>query len=366
MCDKNSYNTHTTKSKKGIFRMKIKERINAFGRLGEKFNELHALKTEEFETLCKMSYLRNNWFTQENIDHALLAWSRELNDASINHWLSGYEMDGPTTTKSIGVINAGNIPMVGFHDMLSVLISGHRYIGKNASDDNLLLPFVTSLLTEIEPGFTDRISFVEKLTKFDAVIATGNNNSARYFENYFGKVPHIIRKNRSGVGVVSGNETPDDFRNLGVDIFQYYGMGCRNISKIYVPDNYDFKNFFEGVYHYNDVMQHSKYMNNFDYNNAMLLMKQIPFLTNEFLIIHEDERITSPIAVVHYEKYAGKKELNDKLDAGEEMIQCVVAIEKPELKSQLKNRIVKFGEAQSPALNDYADGVDTIRFLLSV
>lgn len=346
--------------------MKLEDRIKALAALGNQMNSRAEAGDEAFEVLCRQAYLKNNWFTRGNIEQALLAWAGQLTEEKITNWLNDYAISNEATVKRVGVINAGNIPLVGLHDMLSVLLCGHRYTGKNSSEDNLLLPYFASLLTDIETGFKDCIEFVDRLTVFDAVIATGSNNSARYFESYFARVPHIIRKNRSAVAIVTGNEQPGDFGKLGMDIFQYFGMGCRNVSKMFVPEGYDFKNFFEGIYEFNDVMQHSKYMNNFDYNNAMLLMKLVPFLQNGFLIIHEDTRVASPIAVVHYETYADKNELVKKLDAAEEQIQCLVTIEKLELKSALVKRQVAFGMAQSPALNDYADGVDTIAFLSSL
>lgn len=346
--------------------MNLQKRIKAMAGLGSQMNSRAMAGDEAFEVLCTQAYLKNNWFTRGNIEQALIAWADQLTEEKITIWLSEYSIENETTEKRVGVINAGNIPLVGLHDLVSVLLCGHRYTGKNSSEDNLLLPYFASLLEEIEPGFKNRIEFVDRLTVFDAVIATGSNNSARYFESYFAKVPHIIRKNRNAVAVVTGNEKPGDFGKLGMDIFQYFGMGCRNVSKMFVPKGYDFKNFFEGIYEFNDVMQHSKYMNNFDYNNAMLLMKQVPFLQNGFLIIHEDARIPSPIAVVHYEKYSALSDLNEKLDAAESEIQCVVTNERLELESDLMNRQLKFGFAQSPSLNDYADGVDTLHFLISI
>ena len=342
--------------------MNIIQRIEAFSKLGSQFDILLETDDEGFRSICTQAYLKNNWFTKENIDLAMRAWSKELTDANLSNWLKEYDLDY-IPEKKVGVINAGNIPLVGFHDLLSVLISGHSYFGKNSSDDTLLLPYISSLLIELEPGFKSRVHFVDRLTEFDAVIATGSNNSARYFESYFGKVPHIIRKNRNGAGVLTGNESKEDLEKLGLDIFQYFGLGCRNVSKIYFPHDYNFYTFFEAMFSFNEVMQHSKYMNNFDYNNAMLLMKLVPFLQNGFLIIHEDERIPSPIAVVHYEKYKDKNELENKLDAAEGQVQCVITNEKLNFKSALKNRLVGFGEGQSPALNDYADGVDTVEFL---
>jgi hypothetical protein len=346
--------------------MNLQRRIEALGKLGGRMASAVSVKDEAFEIVYTQAYQKNNWFTRENIERAMISWSALLSENNISGWLNSYQLEKATAGKRVGVINAGNIPLVGLHDMVSVLACGHSYIGKNSSDDSLLLPFITSLLIEIEPAFKSLVRFVDRLSDFDAVIATGSNNSALYFESYFGKYPHVIRRNRNGVAVLSGNETKDDLENLGKDIFEYFGLGCRNVSKLYVPADYEFANFFESIYSFNAVMQHNKYMNNFDYNSVMLLMKQVPFLQNNFLIIREDERIASPIAVIHYERYSDMNSLSEKLDASGHLIQCVVTGTRLNFNSELRKRMVRFGEAQSPALEDYADGVDTIRFLSSL
>jgi hypothetical protein len=346
--------------------MKLEKRIKAFSDLGKELKSGVINRNEAFVSLCRNAGLKNSWFTQRSVESAAKEWGVLLDEKKISEWLRAYSPAVSFTQKRVGVINAGNIPFVGLHDFCSVLLCGHGYIGKNSSEDPLLLPYVASLLCSIEPEFKDRIRFAERLEGFDAVIATGSNNSARYFESYFGKYPHVIRMNRNAVAILAGDESAETLKELGRDIFQYFGLGCRNVSKVYVPAGYDFREFFEAMYSFSDVMQHNKYMNNFDYNNAMFLMKQLPFLQNGFLIVREDERIASPVAVLHYEKYASADDLIQKLDAAEKQIQCVVCAQPPALRSRLKNRVVGFGAAQSPSWNDYADGVDTIRFLTSL
>jgi len=346
--------------------MELNKRAEVLGLLGKEMRRVVDENDATYLSVSSQAYLKNNWFTKDAVDQSMVAWADVLEPARIAEWISRYQVPTAFTEKITGVINAGNIPLVGLHDMITVFLCGHIYLGKNSSDDQLLLPYIFSLMQKINPAVSTRISFTGKLSGFDAVIATGSNQSARYFSSYFGKYPHIIRKNRNGVGVIRGGETKSDLEVLGKDIFQYYGLGCRNISKLYVPADYDFVNFFEAVYSFNEVMQHNKYMNNFDYNNTMFLMKQLPFLQNGFLIIREDKRIPSPISVIHYEKYSDKKQLGIHLDSEENAIQCVVSNENLELKSQLKNRMVKFGESQKPALWDYADGVDTMMFLRDI
>lgn len=310
------------------------------------------------------AFQSNGWFTEKNILLALTQWSQALTENNLERWLEPYQSISFQSPKRIGVINAGNIPFVGLHDLISVLISGHIYHGKNSSDDKFLLPWIAKLLIDIEPELKTRIHFVEKLNEIDAVIATGSDNSSRYFDYYFGKYPHIIRKNRNGIAILTGEETTDELSLLGKDIFQYFGLGCRNVSKMYVPKDYNFNKFFESIYNENEVMNHTKYMNNFDYNNSVLLLKLVPFLQNGFLVIREEEVIPSPISIVHYEKYENESLLFEKLIPLKDQLQCIVS--KSQLPPELNSIQVGFGKTQSPELWDYADGVDTLSFLKSV
>ena len=321
----------------------------------------------DLKELMIRSFQSNGWFTEKNILFALSQWAVALSENNISGWLEPYKMSLPVKSpKRVGVINAGNIPFVGLHDLISVINSGHIYHGKNSSDDKFLLPWIAKLLIDIEPELKSRIYFVEKLNEIDAVIATGSDNSSRYFDYYFGKYPHIIRKNRNGIAILTGEETTDELSLLGKDIFQYFGLGCRNISKMYVPKDYNFNKFFESIYNENEVMNHTKYMNNFDYNNSVLLLKLVPFLQNGFLIIREEEVIPSPIAIVHYEKYESENTLFGKLIPLKDQLQCIVSKNDLLLPSELKSLQVGFGKTQMPALYDYADGVNTLEFLLAV
>jgi hypothetical protein len=317
---------------------------------------------EVFRQAVSTANRSNPWFTPQSIHRAVSEWSEVLTAVNVNAWAEAYTLPEADSSIKVGVINAGNIPLVGLHDLLSVVLSGHIYLGKNASDDNVLLPFIAKrLIAHLNP-LADRIFFVPTLKEIDAVIATGSNNSARYFEYYFGKYPHIIRMNRNGVGVLDGNESTEELGLLGDDIFTYYGLGCRNISKLYVPSGYNFNKFFESIYQYHELMNFNKYMNNFDYNNSILLLKRVPFLQNGFLIIREDESIPSPISIVHYQFYTALSELEKELMEQSEKIQCISSNLK--LKEQKLRKIsVAIGKAQSPGLMDYADGIDTMKFL---
>jgi len=251
---------------------------------------------------------------------------------------------------------AGNIPLVGFHDFLSVLISGNSVLVKLASNDKHFLPLIAKYLEYVEPSFNSKITFTEeKLTNFDAAIATGSNNTARYFDYYFGKYPNIIRKNRNSVAVITGNETENELKGLGEDIFRYFGLGCRSVSKLFVPKNYDFDNLFKAIYEYHDIINYAKYQNNYDYNKAVYLMSEFKLLENGFLMLKEDQSYASPIASLFYEYYDDLNQLTEKLDTDTEQIQCVVS-------NSIENAI-PFGKTQQPSLTDYADGVDTLAFL---
>jgi len=249
--------------------------------------------------------------------------------------------------------------LVGFHDVLCVLITGNYALIKASSQDARLLKYVLEVLCAIEPVFSERYNFTERLVNFDAVIATGSNNTSRYFEYYFGKVPHIIRKNRSSVAVLKGDETTEQLYTLGHDVFDYFGLGCRNVSKLLVPKGYNFNLFFESIEVYNDIINHHKYNNNYFYNKSIYLVNSDKHLDNDFLLLKEDTRLASPLAVMYFEYYDDINMVESKLTGDAEQIQCVVSATPLNIKSQ----VVDFGQSQEPELWDYADGVDTMAFL---
>jgi len=346
--------------------MDLNERIEAFNKLGEFFRDFspNSLLDEYSKNLFDIvqnDYIYNPWFTSENIIQSVKALGESLQRNKIDCWINKYSNFNLSTPKRVGVITAGNIPLVGFHDFLTVLISGNIFKGKLSSKDNRLFKFVSDFLIEFNCEFSDLILFTEdKLEDFDAIIATGSNNTARYFEYYFGKYPNIIRKNRSSVAVLTGEESKSDIKKLGVDIFSYFGLGCRNISKLFVPKDYCFDAFFENIESFQKVYQHNKYANNYDYNKSVYLMNQIQHYDNGFLILKEDENFSSPIGVVFFEYYDDITKVNNLLKANDELIQCVVS------RSELIRNSLYFGKAQEPELWDYADNVDTLEFLLSL
>lgn len=314
---------------------------------------------ERFEDLIALSQSHNGWFTPDQVHFAVQSWAKALTEENLDLWLSRYDLK-QTEPKTVGLILAGNIPLVGFHDFLSVLVSGHKGLVKTSSNDQKLLPFLAEYLVAVCPEMSDFIEFTEgKLENFDAVIATGSNNTARYFDYYFKDKPAIIRKNRNSVAILTGNETREELENLGEDIFRYFGLGCRNVSKLFVPQGYDFKSFFEAMYKQKDVIFYEKYANNYDYNKAVFLMSNFKLLDNEFLTLKEDTSYASPISSVFYEYYDDLQAVKSKMEKDADQIQCVVS-DKVTISS------TAFGQTQKPQLWDYADNVDTMAFLLSL
>jgi len=317
------------------------------------YNDLYF---DSFIELIHLSQSHNGWFTPEQVYHSIQSWAKALQEDNLNQWLSSYEFS-KIEPKNVGLILAGNIPLVGFHDFLSVLISGHKVLVKTSSNDQHLIKFLAKYLIAVNSEMGNYITFTDgKLENFDAVIATGSNNTARYFEYYFKNKPNIIRKNRNSVAVLIGNETHEDLVNLGEDIFRYFGLGCRNVSKLFVPKDYDFQIFFKAIYEYKDVIFYEKYSNNYDYNKAVFLMSNFKLLDNEFLTLKEDTSYASPISSVFYERYENIEDIKKQLENDAEQIQCIVS------KDAVENSI-PFGKTQQPELWDYADNVDTLLFL---
>ncbi len=347
--------------------MTLEEKIKSFTELGNfmklfrETNNSNDVEIAAFENLILGSPHFNGWFVEENVRKAVAGIAQMLEISKLEKWIARYQLTENTNPKRVGVIMAGNIPLVGFHDFLCVLISGNTCVAKLSSQDNRLLKAVAAKLITIEPRFKDRIVFEDgKLENIDAVIATGSNNTSRYFEYYFGKYPNIIRKNRNSVAVLTGSETPEQLALLGDDIFLYFGLGCRNVSKLYVPEGYNFDDFFNAIESRKKIVFHSKYANNYDYNKAILLVGKQLHLDNGFLLMKEDEALATPVSRLNYSFYKDLEAVKQELEIRKNEIQCVVSANPEEFNSG-----VSFGESQKPELWDYADGVDTMKFLLS-
>jgi hypothetical protein len=329
------------------------ENIDIFIALG---NKLDHLSPDEFATWVTYATAQNKWFTESLIRQAIANIRKLLTKDSLIEWSSQYKFSN-NTPQRIGLVLAGNIPLVGFHDILSVLISGHIAVIKASSQDSVLIQKVLDLLIEIQPNLALQIELVEKITNADAYIATGSDNTARYFEYYFSSKPNIIRKNRTSVAVLNGKEQENDFQLLGEDMFSYFGLGCRNVSKIYLPEGFDPTDLIKHLGKFSYLADHNKYGNNYEYNRAIYLLKGIQYYDNGFFLLKEDESLVSPISVIYYSFYNNLADLQNYLNTNNEKIQIISS------KDGWYEGSLSFGEAQKPSLFDYADNVDTMAFL---
>lgn len=333
--------------------IQLEDRIRAFATVGKMLQKLDA---NEKEFMFRRAASENSWFTEDNLETALGGIQRYLDEEKLKEWTKDLPPQ-PRQVRKVGVVMAGNIPLVGFHDFLAVLISGHKLLAKLSSKDSFLLSHIAGMLTDIEPRFEEQIDFRERLNDAEAMIATGSDNSSRYFEYYFAKMPHIIRRNRTSVGVLTGDESEEDFKALGEDVFRYFGLGCRNVSKLYVPQAYNFEPLLKAWQSFEGVSHHHKYNNNYDYNKSIYLVNREPHYDTGFALLRKSKQLVSPVSVVYYEQYQDTGELKDNLETVEDKIQCTVSRE-----GWLENSL-PFGKAQQPELWDYADGVNTLEFL---
>ena len=350
----------------------LNNRIQAFAKLG---NLLTAVGTNNIQAkntsalLLKLNHAvvdavnYNGWFIEDNVRYMLASIGESLALPNLEKWIKPYkyELEQSSKVNIVGVVMAGNVPVVGFHDFLSILISGNSILAKLSSDDNKLLPIIADLLIEIEPGFKEMIEFTgNRLSAFDAIIATGSNNTSRYFEYYFGKYPNIIRKNRSSIALITGEETDEELQNLSKDITMYYGLGCRNVSHIMIPEGYDINNMLRIFSLNEEVAQNHKYFNNYEYNKAIYLVNSKKHFDTGNLLLTEDSSYSSPVSVIHLSYYNNIGTINRILQTNGSEIQCVVTL------SNLLKDAVPLGFSQSPQLWDYADGIDTMQFLIDL
>ncbi|WP_207422226.1 acyl-CoA reductase [Desertivirga brevis] len=334
--------------------MTLQQRKRALKSLGE-----YLLSPDKnLNQIIHSAHFSNGWFAPSETERAVRAWGTALNEEDLQFWL-GDDETSSSESRKVGLVLAGNIPLVGFHDIITVLAAGHVAMIKLSSQDKVLIPHVLQKLIDLEPGFQKQIEYVDRLENFDAVIATGSNNTARYFEYYFKMVPNIIRKNRNSVAILCGTESSDDLSKLGEDIFNYYGLGCRNVSKLFVPESYNFDQFFEAIEPFKTVGDNHKYNNNYDYNKSVFLVNLYEHLDNGFLLLKEDTNIASPLGVLFFQRYKDLGEVTGSLNAMAQDIQVVVSGQ--QLNLQIPS--VGFGKSQSPNLWDYADGVNTLDFL---
>ena len=333
--------------------MNHSERLAAFVALGQRLSQLSA---DELTNLAARARNQNAWFDLPNVRAAVAGVAHLLEETPLRQWATHYPL-APATVRQVGVVMAGNIPLVGFHDVLCVLLSGHMLLAKLSADDTVLMSWVLDELQALEPRFADFIRLVPRLNAADAFIATGSDNTARYFEYYFGKRPHLIRRNRSSIAVLTGHETSSELALLAPDIFQYYGLGCRNVSKLFVPEGYDFVPLLDALQIGEGVLNHHKYQNNYDYNKSILLVNAVHHYDTGFLLLTRSAALVSPISVLHYSEYSSEVNLVEQLTDVAERTQCMVSADGRFAGS------LPFGRAQSPGVAEYADRIDTMKFL---
>ena len=331
--------------------MNLQQRINLFTALGEYLDQNHT----DWQAAKEEAFQKNPWFTPQFIDIATKNITTcYLQKSVLEKWINHYHLDNNIDAKNVGIVMAGNIPMVGFHDFLTVCISGHSQTIKLSSKDDVLLKYIIKKLYSMDAKFRSVITIREMLKGCDAYIATGSNNSARYFEQYFSKYPNIIRQNKTSIAVLNGDESGNELEKLSDDIHLYFGLGCRNVTKLYVPQGYDFIPLLNSFNKYSYFRDHNKYANNYDYQLSILLLNNVYYMTNGSTLLVENNNLFSPISVLHYEYYNDKEKLLENLSSLEE-IQCFSGIGSS-----------PFGQTQQPGLFSYADGVDTMQFLLSL
>jgi hypothetical protein len=332
--------------------MNIQERKDLLVQLGV----IMTSEDSDWQQAKQKAYTENQWFTPEFIDLAIKNISENyLQPEQLQQLIDRYHIPATNgSPKKVGIVMAGNIPLVGFHDLLCVFISGHEAHIKPSSKDQQLIQAIVKKLSEWNAEAGQALFIREMLKGCDAYIATGSNNSSRYFEYYFRNLPHIIRKNRTSVAVLDGTETGAELEKLADDVYSYFGLGCRNVTKIFVPEEYDFVPLLQAFKKYNQLADHNKYKNNYDYNLALHMLNRRPYMTNESIILVEDASEFSPISQLHYETYKDIEAVKKKLEDNNQ-IQCVVG------KHQ-----VGFGQAQVPGICTFADGVDTMDFLMEL
>lgn len=334
--------------------MNLQQTIAALHQVGQVFGNENSI---EIEQSIRQAYAKNPWFAPENVKMALQYWSKRLHQDKLKDWANKEDIEENTSPETIGIIAAGNIPLVGLHDVVSVLLTGNKVKIKLSSDDEVLMKFFISELTKANVAFKDSIEVVERVENIDAVIATGSNNTARYFEYYFGKYPNIIRKNRNSIAVLTGNETNESIKRIGDDILSYFGKGCRNITQLWIPKGYNLVGFLDQLQHNIELINHNKYANNYHYHRAILLMNKDEHLDTGYMLLKEDRKIYSPIGMINYTYYDDMVEVKEFLAQNAEQIQCVVS------DASILPEAIPAGSSQNPDLWDYADGVNTIKFL---
>lgn len=350
------------KSIKTVEVKEIKKYIDVFSGLSEfLYAYLNDGQCELLDEAIDKAYRNNPFFTEENIKIALRSVAGMITKKNLEKWADSYAglLSAEKARRNVGVIMSGNIPLVGFHDFICTIFSGNNFSGKLSHNDSFLLPAIASVLTGIDKDLERRISFhTDKVKGIDMIIATGSNNTSRYFEYYFGNIPHIFRKNRSSIAVITGNETREELERLGDDMFLYFGLGCRNISKLFLPADYDLHQLVMPLKRFENYGNNNKYINNYDYQRTIMLMNNIRFFDGGFYLLRESSELHAPVAVYYYEHYENIADVFKQVNMISDELQCIAGNE------TAGENLTPFGETQHPDLWNYADGIDTMEFLL--
>ncbi len=337
--------------------LSLAQRVETLVQLGKMLDLNH---TGELESVIHRASIENPWFTQNNIEKSIKAIrSQYLSTEALQYLVEKYHLDDNVVPQRVALILAGNIPLVGWHDVMCCFLTGHIAVVKLSEKDTVLMKYFMDTIIKIQPGASRQFDIVDRIKNHQAAIATGSNTSAQHFKYYFSNVPHIIRANRNSIAVLHGDETVEQLQLLGQDIFSYFGLGCRNVSKIFVPRDYDLSYFIEALTVYEPIIHHNKYKNNYDYNLALMLLNKEDFLQGPFFLLKESEAIVSRIASLHYQRYDEMSEVTHWVKEHDSEIQCVLSSKDIDTIHTLP-----LGEAQCPTIDTWADGVDTIQFLL--
>ena len=335
----------------------LTERLNWLVCLGDLFSSYKKNKNDQFYTIIKKAEIHNPWFSEQNINTSINCWESKLKLKNINAWISKYEIIERQAVE-VGIVMAGNFPFSGLHDLICVIISGNIALVKTSRSDKILIDYIIDYLWNKFPISKHYIIKTEILKEFDKVIATGSNNTFRYFEYYFRKKPNILRKSRTSVAILANDTDKDSLRLLAKDIFTYFGLGCRNVSKLFIPIGFDIKKIIHGFDDFEKIKLHHKYSNNLNYYKTIKILNNEKFIDGKFFLMSESKRFTPPISEIYYEFYENKKELIKYLKTKSENLQCIVS-------NSISENHVNFGDTQNPKLSDYADNIDTLKFLLT-
>ncbi|MBO7570559.1 MAG: hypothetical protein J6T48_00230 [Bacteroidales bacterium] len=338
--------------------MNIKERIEILASFGNDLAQIcNGNEIDGFPGFEKIKAY-NPWFTEDNVKFCLQNWCSQLKRDELEKFCAAYPINDDLSNLCVAIVMAGNIPMVGFHDFACAFLCGVKIKAKLSSKDNVLMKWVIDRIKAMSPELSDRIEYTEeRLSDFDAVIATGSDNTNRYFEYYFGKYDKILRHNRNSVAILTGDETNEDLTALADDVFMYFGLGCRSVSKIYLPRGYDFNPMGEAFQKYADIINHNKYNNNYSYQYAVMGMNKIEHVNFGHLLLTEKKDMNSPIGVLHFEYYDSIDKVVNELEMQSDRIQCIVA------KNKIFKNCIGFGETQKPNIYNFADNIDTIKFI---